>query len=136
MLRMIVGAALMAAGAQAQTPESICGETSHDAVRMVQWSIDHAEARPVIRIELSNETGRGFRMIDGRSYFLDVLGQLIASTKAPRDIAVAAGAIFTVSQTLWEDGPFDRLPDLYPDDVVTAFCTSAIVFDDGEAVRY
>lgn len=143
MLRILLATAFLATAANAGSPtaKSICGSTNITVVTLSDWSarIENAAGREAleVRVSITNKTTKAVRMIDGYSAFVDVLGRDVASTPVPKDLHISPGQTVDVEPfRLPRGGVFDRLATMNRADVVAAFCTRGVVFEDGEVMRY
>ena len=114
-----------------------CGSSSPDILKLESFTATRPENTIVhdateISVELRNLTGRGIRMVDGYVDFSDVLGRDLIRISIEPDEDINANI------PRYQDGVYrnQRIIEIHPDDVIAIACVRAVVFDDGEVVRF
>lgn len=120
--------------AVAVAEEPTCRAGSADVLQLVEWSAvarDTAGAR--VQLTYRNVSGDGIRMIDGATWFRDVLGTSIGGITTAPDLHLANGAEFTETKNMLD---LQRLLEAAHEDIVAITCVKAYVTTDGTIKRF
>jgi hypothetical protein len=133
-MRCIVAAlAVVLVSAAAVAEEPACRTGSADVLALVSWSAtarDAAGAR--VRLTYKNVSADDIRMIDGATWFRDVLGTSIGGITVSPDLHLAAGETFAEDRNMLD---FQRLLVAAHEDIVAITCVKAYVTADGTVKR-
>lgn len=129
MRRIVAALAVFLVSGAVAAEEPACRSGSADVLQLVSWSAvarDVAGAR--VTLTYKNVSEDGIRMIDGATWFRDVLGASIGGITTAPDLHLAAGATFTEEKNMLD---FERLLAAAPADIVAITCVKAYVTTEG-----
>jgi hypothetical protein len=134
MRRIVAALAVFLVSGAAVAEEPACRSGSAEVLELVSWSAmarDVAGAR--VTLTYKNVSADGIRMIDGATWFRDVLGTSIGGITTAPDLHLAPGETFTEEKNMLD---FERLLAAAHADIVAITCVKAYVRTDGTIQRF
>lgn len=123
-LLLVLSLLLVAADARAG-----CNETM---LSITDWSVRTATDTDVeVSIRVQSTAGKPIRMLKAIAYFNDALGEPIGAIPVGPDVNIAAGGEYSESRNWFAGVHFARLLKLRKQDVKTATCVKAVLYEDG-----
>lgn len=136
-MRLSLAAAVFLASISgaAASAQSKCGSGRSDLLSVQEYDASVTQVAYSngleLNVQISNESGRDIRMIDGSILFQDVLGRDIIRIAIEPDQKIAADG------SVKQEGLYTntRLADVAPEDVVVSTCVRGLVYADGEVFK-
>lgn len=126
MLRLFLALSVFSAAADVRA--SGCNDVM---LSVAEWSIRPAsEGNVEITLRVRSNAPKQIRMLQGLAYFYDALDEPIGALPVGPDAIIPAGGEYTEHRT-WSDHLFGRLLKLRKQDVKTATCVKAVLYEDG-----
>ncbi|RVI96123.1 hypothetical protein [Sinorhizobium medicae] len=98
---------------------------------ITDWSVGQASKGSVeIKLRFRSNAPKQIRMLQGLAYFYDALDERIGALPVGPDAIIPAGGEYTEHRT-WSDHLFGRLLKLRKQDVKTATCVKAVLYENG-----
>jgi len=105
-----------------------CNETM---LSITDWSARRADTSNVeISLRVQSHATKQIRMMRGLAYFYDALDQPIGALPIVTDAIIPLGSEY-LEHRVWSDHKFGRLLKLRKQDVKTATCVKAVLYEDG-----
>jgi len=125
MLRLFL---ILSVFAAAEAKAAGCNATM---LSITDWSVGQASQGNVeITVRFKSNAPKQIRMLQGLAYFYDALDEPIGALPVGPDAIIPAGGEYTEYRT-WSDHLFGRLLTLRKQDVKTATCVKAVLYEDG-----
>ncbi|MDX0218744.1 hypothetical protein GOC40_12145 [Sinorhizobium meliloti] len=111
--------------------EAKAADCNNAMLSITDWSVGQVSKGNVeIKLRIRSHAPKQIRMLQGLAYFYDALDEPIGALPVGPDAIIPAGGEYTEHRT-WSDHLFGRLLTLRKQDVKTATCVKAVLYEDG-----
>lgn len=115
-----------------------CNPGRADIVTLAGWeAVDLGDSAYSLKLELKNVSDKPIRMVEGGTYFSDLLGRSAGGWNLPPDLILAPGDTHTQQWSrIVSPGDGGRIAKLPHDEVSAKTCVTAVVYDDGTVENF